>query len=42
VVKRNIARELIALASGQSHFSALPEPTSNSVELDAETTIIID
>lgn len=42
VVKRNIARELIALASGQSHLSALPEPASNSVELDAETTIVID
>jgi hypothetical protein len=26
-VKRNIARELIALASGQSHLAALPEPT---------------
>jgi hypothetical protein len=42
VVKRNIARELIALASGQSHLSALPEPTANSVELNAETTIVID
>lgn len=42
VVKRNIARELIALASGQSHLAALPEPASNSVELDAETTIVID
>lgn len=42
VVKRNIARELIALASGQSHLSALPEPAKNSVELDAETTIVID
>jgi hypothetical protein len=41
-VKRNIARELIALASGQSHFSALPEPAANVVELDAETTIVID
>lgn len=39
-VKRNIARELIALASGQSQFAALPEPASNSVELDAETITI--
>lgn len=42
VVKRNIARELIALASGQSHFSALPEPASNSIELASETTITIE
>lgn len=38
--KRNIARELIALAQGQSHFAALPEPASNSVSLDAETITI--
>lgn len=38
--KRNIARELIALASGQSHLAALPEPVSNSVELDSETITI--
>lgn len=42
VVKRNIARELIALASGQSHFAALPEPASNSIELASETTITIE
>lgn len=41
-VKRNIARELIALAQGQSHFAALPEPAPNSVELSAETTIVIE
>lgn len=41
--KRNIARELIALAQGQSHFAALPEPVPNSVHLDeVETTIIPD
>lgn len=40
-VKRNIARELIALASGQSHFAALPEPTSNTIEVET-TTITID
>ncbi len=34
-VKRNIARELIALASGQSHFSALPEPASASIEVES-------
>lgn len=39
-VKRNIARELIALASGQSHFTALPEPTpttdSDTIAVEAE------
>jgi hypothetical protein len=39
-VKRNIARELIALASGQSHFAALPEPAQNVVHLDAETITV--
>lgn len=39
-VKRNIARELIALASGQSQYAALPEPASNSVELSVETITI--
>lgn len=34
-VKRNIARELIALASGQSHFAALPEPASASIEVES-------
>lgn len=38
-VKRNIARELIALASGQSHFAALPEPASASIEVE---TIRVD
>lgn len=38
--KRNIARELIALAQGQSHFAALPEPVQNSVQLDAETITV--
>jgi hypothetical protein len=42
-VKRNIARELIALASGQSHFAALPEPADNSIQLgEVETTKVID
>jgi len=39
-VKRNIARELIALASGQSHLTALPEPTpttdSDTITVEAE------
>ena len=39
--KRNIARELIALAQGQSQFAALPEPVPNSVELDSETITVI-
>lgn len=38
--KRNIARELIALANGQSQYAALPEPVSPSIELDAETITI--
>jgi hypothetical protein len=42
VVKRNIARELIALASGQSHLGVVAEPVQNSIELDAETTIVLD
>lgn len=41
-VKRNIARELIALAQGQSHLAITPEPVQNVVELDAETTIVIN
>jgi hypothetical protein len=31
VVKRNIARELIALASGQSHLNTVPEPVEAPV-----------
>ncbi len=42
VVKRNIARELIALASGQSHLGVVSEPVQSSIELDSETTIILD
>jgi hypothetical protein len=40
-VKRNIARELIALANGHSQFAALPEPVSDTIEVEA-TTITID
>jgi len=32
--KRNIARELIALASGQSHFGAVAEPVGASIEIE--------
>jgi hypothetical protein len=42
VVKRNIARELIALASGTSHLGVVNEPVNNSIELGSETTIVID
>ena len=38
-VKRNIARELIALANGQSQYAALPEPASASIEVE---TIEVD
>ncbi len=41
-VKRNIARELIALASGQSHLAALPEPVRDTIDLGETTTIVID
>ena len=33
-MKRNIARELIALASGQSHFGAVSEPVSDSIAIE--------
>jgi hypothetical protein len=33
-VKRNIARELIALANGQSQYAALPEPASASISVE--------
>lgn len=41
-VRRNIARELIALASGQSHLAALPEPVRDTIDLGETTTIVID
>jgi DNA replicative helicase MCM subunit Mcm2 (Cdc46/Mcm family) len=40
-VKRNIAREIIALANGQSPMSTLQEPTQPSVESKAETITVI-
>ncbi len=39
-VKRNIARELIAIANGQSPHSALPEPVSDTIEVEAETIVV--
>jgi hypothetical protein len=33
-MKRNIARELIALASGQSHFGAVSEPVGDSIAIE--------
>jgi len=39
IIKRNIARELIALAQGHSPLSAIPEPTDDSIE--SETVIEI-
>jgi hypothetical protein len=33
-VKRNIARELIALANGQSQYAALPEPANASISVE--------
>lgn len=42
-VRRNIARELIALASGGSHLSALPEPVRDTIDLgETATEIVID
>lgn len=35
-IKRNIARELIAIANGQSPMAALPEPVSDTIDIEAE------
>jgi len=35
-VKRNIARELIAIANGQSPLAAISEPVSDTIEVEAE------
>ena len=35
ITKRNIARELIALANGQSHLSTIPEPDDATIEVEA-------
>lgn len=39
-IKRNIARELIAIANGQSPMAALPEPVSDTIEVEAETIVV--
>lgn len=39
-IKRNIARELIALANGQSHLSVVAEPSSATIEVEA--TVVED
>jgi hypothetical protein len=39
-VKRNIARELIAIANGQSPHAALPEPVSATIETEAEIIVV--
>ncbi len=39
-VKRNIARELIAIANGQSPLSALPEPVSDTINVEAEIIVV--
>lgn len=41
-VKRNIARELIAIANGQSPMAALPEPVSDTIIVEAETISVPD
>lgn len=38
-IRRNIARELIALANGQSHHSVVSEPVSDNIELETITVI---
>jgi hypothetical protein len=39
-VKRNIARELIAIANGQSPLAALPEPVSDTMIVEAEIIVV--
>ena len=41
-IKRNIARELIAIANGQSPMAALPEPVSDTITIEAETISVPD
>jgi hypothetical protein len=35
-IKRNIARELIMIANGQNPMAAIPEPISDTIEVEAE------
>lgn len=39
-IKRNIARELIMIANGQNPMAAIPEPISDTIEVEAETIVI--
>ena len=39
-IKRNIARELIAIANGQSPMAAIPEPASATIEVEAEVITV--
>lgn len=39
-VKRNIARELIAIANGQSPMAAIPEPVSDTINVEAEIIVV--
>lgn len=39
-VKRNMARELIAIANGQSPLAAIPEPISDTIEVEAEIIVV--
>ena len=39
-VKRNIARELIAIANGQSPLAAIPEPVSDTIDVEAEIIVV--
>ena len=40
IVKRNIARELVALAQGHSPLSAIPEPTDDNIENETVIEVI--
>lgn len=39
-VKRNIARELIAIANGQSPMAAISEPVSDTIDVEAEIIVV--
>lgn len=39
-IKRNIARELIMIANGQNPMAAIPEPVSDTIEVEAEIVVI--
>lgn len=41
-IKRNIARELIMIANGQSPMAAISEPVSDTIDVEAETVVVPD